>query len=36
VWDANKNGANLLKDALSFPIGLTMKAEHIDEDDIAY
>jgi len=43
VREANKNGASLLKSALCFPIGLTMKAEHVrdngskyDMDDIAY
>jgi len=43
VWDANNNGASLLKSALCFPIGLTMRAEHVrdnvskyDVDDIAY
>ncbi len=41
--EANKNGADLLKEALSFPIGLTMRAEHVqdngskyDVDDLAY
>ena len=43
VREANKNGADLLKEALSFPIGLTMRAEHVQDngskyevDDIAY
>jgi hypothetical protein len=43
VREANKNGAELLKDALCFPIGLTMRVEHVrdngskyDVDDIAY
>jgi len=43
VRDANNKGAQLLKDAMSFPIGLTMRAEHVREDgshyevdDIAY
>jgi len=43
VREANKNGASLLKSALCFPIGLTMRAEHVmddgtkyDVDDIAY
>ena len=43
VREANKNGASLLKSALCFPIGLTMKAEHVmddgtkyDVDDLAY
>ena len=43
VREANKNSDNLLKDAISFPIGLTMRAEHVRDngskygmDDIAY
>ena len=43
VREANNNGASLLKSALCFPIGLTMRAEHVrpDEshfgkDDLAY
>jgi hypothetical protein len=43
VREANKNGASLLKSALCFPIGLTMRAEHVRDngskygmDDIAY
>ncbi|MDW7777344.1 MAG: hypothetical protein SCH39_13545, partial [Methanosarcinales archaeon] len=43
VRDANNKGAQLLKDTMSFPIGLTMRAEHVMEDgshyevdDIAY
>ncbi|MBC2698067.1 MAG: hypothetical protein HF975_08795 [ANME-2 cluster archaeon] len=43
VREANNNGASLLKSALCFPIGLTMRAEHVrdngtkyDVDDIAY
>lgn len=43
VREANNKGAELLKGALSFPIGLTMRAEHVRpdgseyaEDDIAY
>jgi len=43
VLEANKNGASLLKSALCFPIGLTMRAEHVmddgtkyDVDDLAY
>ncbi|MDW7776953.1 MAG: hypothetical protein SCH39_11555 [Methanosarcinales archaeon] len=43
VRDANNKGAQLRKDAMSFPIGLTMRAEHVMEegshyevDDIAY
>jgi hypothetical protein len=43
VKEANKKGAELLKDAISFPIGLTMRAEHVRDngtkyevDDIAY
>jgi len=29
VREANKNGASQLKSALCFPIGLTMRAEHV-------
>ncbi len=43
VREANKKGASLLKSALCFPIGLTMRAEHVmddgtkyDVDDLAY
>ena len=43
VREANKKGASFLKSALCFPIGLTMRAEHVmddgtkyDVDDIAY
>ena len=43
VREANNNDTELLKDAISFPIGLTMRAEHVrddgskyEEDDIAY
>jgi len=43
VREANKNGASLLKSALYFPIGLSMRQEHVmddgskyDVDDIAY
>jgi hypothetical protein len=43
VRDANNKGAELLKGVLSFPIGLTMRAEHVradgshyEVDDIAY
>ena len=43
VREANNNGTSLLKSALCFPIGLTMRAEHVqdngskyDVDDIAY
>jgi hypothetical protein len=43
VRNANKNGAELLKDAICFPIGLTMRAEHVrpdgtqfDKDELAY
>jgi hypothetical protein len=36
VRNANKNGADLLKDALSFPIGLTMRAEHVRDDGSKY
>ena len=43
VREANEKGAELLKDAISFPIGLTMRAEHVGDDgtkfnvdDIAY
>ncbi|MCD4808578.1 MAG: hypothetical protein K8R17_01620, partial [Methanosarcinales archaeon] len=32
VREANKNGANLLKDVINFPIGLTMRAEHVRDD----
>jgi hypothetical protein len=43
VREANKNGASLLRSALCFPIGLTMRAEHVrdngskyDVDELAY
>ncbi|MBC2762116.1 MAG: hypothetical protein HF970_02150 [ANME-2 cluster archaeon] len=43
VREANNNGASLLKSTLCFPIGLTMRAEHVrdngskyDVDDLAY
>ena len=43
VKEANKNGASLLKSTLCFPIGLTMRAEHVrdngskyDVDELAY
>ncbi len=36
VRDANNNGAELLKDAISFPIGLTMRAEHVRDDGAKY
>ncbi|MCD4767473.1 MAG: hypothetical protein K8R34_13270 [Methanosarcinales archaeon] len=43
VRDANNAGANLLKSAMCFPIGFTMKAEHVrpdgshfDKDELAY
>jgi hypothetical protein len=43
VREANNNGASLLKSALCFPIGLTMRAKHVrdngskyDVDDLAY
>ena len=43
VREANNNGASLLKSALCFPIGLTMRVEHViydgtkyDVDDLAY
>jgi hypothetical protein len=32
VQEANKNGASLLKSALCFPIGLTIKAGHVRLD----
>jgi len=32
VRDANKDGADLLKEAISFPIGLTMMAQHVQDD----
>ena len=41
--EANENGVDLLKYAISFPIGLTMRAEHVQDnrskyemDNIAY
>ncbi|MCK4929375.1 MAG: hypothetical protein KAR76_06525, partial [Methanosarcinales archaeon] len=36
VRDANEKGAELLKGALSFPIGLTMRAEHVRDDGSRY
>jgi len=36
VREANKNGASLLKSALCFPIGLTMRAEHVMDDGTKY
>ena len=36
VWEANKNGDSLLKSALCFPIGLTMRAEHVMYDGTKY
>ena len=36
VRDANDKGAELLKSALSFPIGLTMRAEHVRDDGSRY
>jgi hypothetical protein len=36
VREANKNGASLLKAALCFPIGLTMRAEHVMDDGMKY
>jgi hypothetical protein len=36
VRNANKNGADLLKDAISFPIGLTTRAEHVRDDGSKY
>jgi hypothetical protein len=36
VRNANKNGADLLKDAISFSIGLTMRAEHVRDDGSKY
>ena len=36
VRDANNKGAELLKGVLSFPIGLTMRAEHVREDGSHY
>jgi len=43
VRDANNAGANLLKSVMCFPIGFTMKAEHVrpdgshfDKDELAY
>ena len=34
--EANKNGASLLKSALCFPIGLTMRAEHVRDNGSKY
>ncbi|KAF5419445.1 MAG: hypothetical protein C5S45_06505 [Candidatus Methanocomedens sp.] len=36
VREANNNGASLLKSALCFPIGLTMRAEHVMDDGTKY
>ena len=36
VREANDNGASLLKSALCFPIGLTMRAEHVMDDGTKY
>ena len=36
VRDANNNGTELLKDVISFPIGLTMRAEHVRDDGSKY
>jgi len=36
VQKANKDGADLLKDAISFPIGLTMMAQHAQDDGAKY
>jgi len=36
VRKANKDGADLLKDAISFPIGLTMMAQHVQDDGAKY
>ena len=32
LWEANNNGADLLKSAMCFPIGFTMTAEHVRSD----
>jgi len=36
VREANKDGADLLKEAISFPIGLTMMAQHVQDDGTKY
>ena len=36
VRKANKDGADLLKEAISFPIGLTMTAQHVQDDGAKY
>jgi len=36
VREANNNGASLLKSAMCFPIGLTMRAEHVMDDGTKY
>ena len=37
MWgEANKKGGDLLKEAISFPIGLTMWAEHVMDDGTKY
>ncbi len=36
VREANKNGASLLKSALYFPIGLSMRQEHVMDDGTKY
>jgi hypothetical protein len=36
VREANDNGASLLKSAMCFPIGMTMRAEHVMDDGSKY
>jgi len=36
VRKANKDGADLLKEEISFPIGLTMMAQHVQDDGTRY
>jgi len=36
VRKANKDGADLLKEAINFPIGLTMMAQHVQDDGTKY
>ena len=36
VREANKDGADLLKEAISFPIGLTMMAQHVQDVGTRY
>jgi len=36
VREANKDGADLLKEAINFPIGLTMMAQHVQDDGTRY